>query len=166
MNRTHGVGFFIRRRNHQGVKFQSAQHDHLRGLSHPVFSQQAVQLVHVGDGDAVEIDDDVAFPNAGAIGGAAGLNLDDQHAAVGGEFVETDDPPMQRDVLAAEADVAALHAAEAENDMYHVRGYAMTRGYDAWIVYSGSRVQTHPPKTEVLIAARGADTVAPLPANE
>jgi hypothetical protein len=55
---------------------------------------------------------------------------------------------------------------EAENDMYHVRGYAMTRGYDAWIVYSGYRVQTHPPKTEVLIAARGADTVAPLLANE
>jgi hypothetical protein len=55
---------------------------------------------------------------------------------------------------------------EAENDMYHVRGYAMTRGYDAWIVYSGYRVKTHPPKTEVLIAARGADTVAPLPTNE
>jgi hypothetical protein len=55
---------------------------------------------------------------------------------------------------------------EAENDTYHIRGYAMTRGHDAWIVYSGYRVQAHPPKTEVLIAARGADTVAPLPASE
>jgi hypothetical protein len=55
---------------------------------------------------------------------------------------------------------------EAENNMYHVRGYAMTHGYDAWIVYSGYRVQTHPPITEVLTAARGADTVAPLLASE
>jgi hypothetical protein len=55
---------------------------------------------------------------------------------------------------------------EAENDTYHVRGYAMTRGYDAWIVYSGYRVQSHPPQDEILLAARGADTVAPLPTNE
>jgi hypothetical protein len=55
---------------------------------------------------------------------------------------------------------------EAENDTYHVRGYAMTRGNDAWIVYSGYRVRTGPPKTEILLAARGADSVAPLPASE
>jgi hypothetical protein len=55
---------------------------------------------------------------------------------------------------------------EAENDTYHVRGYAMTRGYDAWIVYSGYRVKTNPLPTEVVLAARGADTVAPLPVNQ
>jgi hypothetical protein len=51
---------------------------------------------------------------------------------------------------------------EAENGTYHVMGYAMTRGFDAWMVYSGYRVKAHPPADEVLLAARGADTVAPL----
>jgi len=55
---------------------------------------------------------------------------------------------------------------EAENRLYHIRGYAMTHGHDAWMVYSGYRVQTHPPQTEILLAARGADSVAPLPASE
>jgi len=55
---------------------------------------------------------------------------------------------------------------EAENDTYHIRGYAMTRGYDAWIVYSGYRVKTHPPTPEVTLAGRGADSVAPLPTSE
>jgi hypothetical protein len=54
---------------------------------------------------------------------------------------------------------------EAENDTYHIRGYAMTRGYDAWIVYSGFRVKTHPPVGEVALAGRGADSVAPLGAG-
>jgi hypothetical protein len=55
---------------------------------------------------------------------------------------------------------------EAENSRYHVRGYAMTRGNDAWMVYSGYRVKNHPPSTEILLAARGADSVAPVPASE
>jgi len=55
---------------------------------------------------------------------------------------------------------------EAENARYHVRGYAMTHGNDAWMVYSGYRMKTNPPSTEILLAARGADSVAPLPASE
>jgi hypothetical protein len=55
---------------------------------------------------------------------------------------------------------------EAENHEYHIRGYAMTRGHDAWIVYSGYRVQARPPIGEVLLASRGADSVALLPAND
>jgi hypothetical protein len=55
---------------------------------------------------------------------------------------------------------------EAENKNYHIRGYAMTHGNDAWVVYSGYRVQAHPPATEILLAARGADSVAPLPASK
>jgi hypothetical protein len=55
---------------------------------------------------------------------------------------------------------------EAENETYHIRGYAMTRGTDAWIVYSGYRVKNHPPKAEITLAERGADSVAPLPASE
>jgi hypothetical protein len=55
---------------------------------------------------------------------------------------------------------------EAENDLYHVRGYAMTRGNDAWIVYSGYRVHAEPTQVDLLLAERGADSVAPLPASE
>jgi hypothetical protein len=53
---------------------------------------------------------------------------------------------------------------EAENETYHVRGYAMTRGNDAWIVYSGYRVKNHPSKEQITLAERGADSVAPLAA--
>lgn len=55
---------------------------------------------------------------------------------------------------------------EAENARYHVRGYAMTRGNDAWMVYSGYRMGTSPPATEVLLADRGVESVAPLPASQ
>ena len=55
---------------------------------------------------------------------------------------------------------------EAENDQYHILGYAMTHGLDAWMVYSGYRVKTHPPDGEILLASRGADTVTPLPGDQ
>jgi hypothetical protein len=51
---------------------------------------------------------------------------------------------------------------EAEDARYHVRGYAMTRGNDAWIVYSGYRVLNKPPDREIALASRGADSVAPV----
>lgn len=69
-------------------------------------------------------------------------------------------------LLAAWTDALGRCWFEAENDTFHVRGYAMTRGYDAWIVYSGYRVKAHPPQSEVQLAARGAETVAPLVASE
>ena len=55
---------------------------------------------------------------------------------------------------------------EAEDARFHVRGYAMTRGNDAWIVYSGYRIRAMPSPAQIALAARGADSVAPLPANE
>lgn len=51
---------------------------------------------------------------------------------------------------------------EAENDLYHVKGYAMTHACDAWIVYSGYRVKTKPPPGEIALAANGAESVAPI----
>jgi hypothetical protein len=51
---------------------------------------------------------------------------------------------------------------EAENSTYHVRGYAMTRGFEAWIVYSGYRVRAHPDPDEIDLAARSANTVLPM----
>jgi len=54
---------------------------------------------------------------------------------------------------------------EAENSLYHVKGYAMTHGFDAWIVYSGYRVRTPPPPTQIDLAERAANSVAPITAE-
>ncbi len=55
---------------------------------------------------------------------------------------------------------------EAENEKYHVIGYAMTRGLDAWVVYSGFRLGSDPPQSEIALAAKGADSVVPLPQDQ
>ncbi len=54
---------------------------------------------------------------------------------------------------------------EAENEQYHVKGYAITHGFDAWMVYSGYRVAAHPTADEINLAAKGADSVVPLYGN-
>lgn len=51
---------------------------------------------------------------------------------------------------------------EAENSKYHVRGYAMTHQFDAWIVYSGYRVKGPPRLDEISEAQRCADSIAPV----
>jgi hypothetical protein len=51
---------------------------------------------------------------------------------------------------------------EAENNLYHIKGYAMTHGCDAWVVYSGYRVRSKPPEGEIALAANGAESVAPI----
>lgn len=50
---------------------------------------------------------------------------------------------------------------EAENDMYHVRGYAVTNGFSAWIVYFGYKTNRPPSAAELNLAARCVDTVVP-----
>jgi hypothetical protein len=54
---------------------------------------------------------------------------------------------------------------EGENNLYHVKGYAMTHNCDAWIVYSGYRVNASPSQQEIDLAARSAETVVPLTAK-
>jgi hypothetical protein len=51
---------------------------------------------------------------------------------------------------------------EAENSKYHVRGYAMTQGSQAWIVYSGWRVTSEPQPTEITLARRSLESVVPV----
>lgn len=102
------------RRNQQRQLIPSAQDHDLFRFAGALFRQQLVQLIHTLDGRLREFDDDIAVAQSRAGGGAAGLDLDDHHASVGGEVVEADDPPLQGDVLPAEADVAAFDAAEAE----------------------------------------------------
>jgi hypothetical protein len=54
---------------------------------------------------------------------------------------------------------------EAENDLYHIRGYAMTHGNSAWVVYSGFRVRARPEPEEVAVGERAAESIAPMLAD-
>ncbi|HEX2971245.1 MAG TPA: hypothetical protein VHP11_02860 [Tepidisphaeraceae bacterium] len=51
---------------------------------------------------------------------------------------------------------------EAENSKYHLTGYVMTRGFDAWINYSGYRVGEPKEESEVALAIKSLDTILPL----
>ena len=51
---------------------------------------------------------------------------------------------------------------EVENGKYHVRGYALAQGFEAWIVYFGYKLSYPPDLGEISLAARAADTFVPL----
>jgi hypothetical protein len=51
---------------------------------------------------------------------------------------------------------------EAENNKYHMTGYVMTRGFDAWINYCGYRTQEPMEPMEIQLGNRALDTVMPL----
>src|SRR3954470_13295380 len=51
---------------------------------------------------------------------------------------------------------------EAENERYHMTGYVMTRGFDAWINYCGYRMQEQMEPLEIQLGTRALDTVMPL----
>lgn len=50
---------------------------------------------------------------------------------------------------------------EAENSRYHVRGYAITRGNEAWIVYSGWRMSHKWEPAEIALAQRSVESIVP-----
>lgn len=50
---------------------------------------------------------------------------------------------------------------EAENSKYHLRGYAVTNGFDAWIVYGGYKTNRPINEGEIELAARCAESVMP-----
>jgi hypothetical protein len=52
---------------------------------------------------------------------------------------------------------------EAEDLKYHVKGYAITSGFDAWIIYSGYKLRYEPNLPEVAAAARSMDSILPTP---
>ena len=52
---------------------------------------------------------------------------------------------------------------EAQNNKYHVRGYAMVRGFNAWLVYFGSKTGYPPDLAELGLAARAVETFYPDP---
>jgi len=51
---------------------------------------------------------------------------------------------------------------EAENNKYHMTGYVMTRGFDAWINYCGYRTQEPMEPLEIQLGNKALDTVMPL----
>lgn len=50
---------------------------------------------------------------------------------------------------------------EAQNSKYHVRGYALVRGFNAWMVYFGSKTGYPPDVAELGLAARAVETFIP-----
>ena len=52
---------------------------------------------------------------------------------------------------------------EAENNKYHVRGYAIVRGFNAWMVYFGTKSGYPPDMAELSLAARCVETFVPDP---
>jgi hypothetical protein len=60
-------------------------------------------------------------------------------------------------------DNTGRHWFEGENSKYHVRGYVITKGFEAWIVYFGYRLISIPNGPELNLAAKSADKVLPTP---
>jgi hypothetical protein len=71
----------------------------------------------------------------------------------------------QGEILAQWTDQLGRPWFEAQNDRYHIRGYAITRGFEAWIIYCGyKRNPDRPPSAaELGVAARALETIVPTP---
>jgi hypothetical protein len=52
---------------------------------------------------------------------------------------------------------------EGENEKYHIKGYVVTNGFDAWAVYSGYRLRGVKRADEINMAFRSMDSIVPLP---
>jgi hypothetical protein len=55
---------------------------------------------------------------------------------------------------------------EAQNSKYHIRGYAVTKGFEAWIIYCGYKREQPPSAAELGVAARALETIVPTPFAE
>lgn len=52
---------------------------------------------------------------------------------------------------------------EAANNKYHVRGFIVTDGFEAWIVYTGRKTTEPTDMSEIALGARALETIVPLP---
>jgi hypothetical protein len=55
---------------------------------------------------------------------------------------------------------------EAENNKFHVRGCVMTRGFEAWIIYTGYKLTKPIQDEEIALASRAQEKILPLPPGE
>ena len=58
-------------------------------------------------------------------------------------------------------DTVGRHWFEAENNQYHVQGYVIARGFNAWLVYFGYKTHSTPDVAELSLAARCAESFIP-----
>ena len=65
-------------------------------------------------------------------------------------------------VIAEWTDALGRSWFEAENEKYRVRGFVVTQGFQAWVVYFGYRVKFAPNIAEIGLASRATETVAPM----
>jgi hypothetical protein len=65
-------------------------------------------------------------------------------------------------VIAEWTDALGRSWFEAENKKYRVRGFVVTQGFSAWVVYFGYRVRFMPNLAEINLASRATETVAPM----
>ena len=63
--------------------------------------------------------------------------------------------------IAQWTDEVGRHWFEAENNEYHVQGYVIARGFNAWLVYFGYKTGHPPDVAELSLAARCAQTFIP-----
>jgi hypothetical protein len=75
----------------------------------------------------------------------------------------TRDGKPQGNLLGEWTDAMGREWFEAENYKFHVKGYAITKGFDAWIVYSGYRIRDPMKPAELGMAARSMDSILPTP---
>jgi hypothetical protein len=66
-------------------------------------------------------------------------------------------------LIAQWTDAAGREWIEAENNKYHVRGYAVVHGFDAWFVYCGYKTSKGPDPAELNLAVRCSETILPIP---
>ncbi len=50
---------------------------------------------------------------------------------------------------------------EAENNKYHIRGFIVTKGFEAWIIYNGYKTQVPTDVSELALGARAMETIVP-----
>jgi hypothetical protein len=66
-------------------------------------------------------------------------------------------------VLAQWEDAMGRPWFEAQNNRYHLRGYVVSKGFEAWIIYCGYKRQQPPSAVELGLAARSLETIVPTP---
>ena len=79
------------------------------------------------------------------------------------EYLKKHDDQKEARLIGRWGDDAGREWFEGENNKYHGTGYVMTRGNEAWIVYSGWRVMFPPNAEEISISRRSVQTIVPLP---
>jgi hypothetical protein len=78
------------------------------------------------------------------------------------EYLKKHDDQKEAKLLGRWSDSAGREWFEGVNNKYHGTGYVMTRGNEAWIVYSGWRVMFPPNAEEISVSRRSVQTIVPV----